>query len=272
VMNWLLELVKKSASAEEFQAIHYALRQRADNAEGLEIPQFVTRTFADLPAAAGELTVPHYLDTVLEHQSFPRSHPGLPEASLSTFQLLWRKALEAEQSPRLSVLESACGSANDYRFLDAFGLARLLDYTGFDLCEKNIRNAKTMFPSARFQVGNVFDLDAPDKAFDYAFVHDLFEHLSLAGLEIAIAELCRVTRAGMCAGFFDMHEGQDHIVRPVDDYHWNGLSLVRTKELFERADFAVQTVHIATFLKWRLACDQTHNQNAYTFLARRVGT
>jgi hypothetical protein len=69
-----------------------------------------------------------------------------------------------------------------------------------------------------------------------------------------------------------MHEGQDHIVRPVDDYHWNGLSLVRTKELFERADFAVQTVHIATFLKWRLACDQTHNQNAYTFLARRVGT
>ena len=50
------------------------------------------------------------------------------------------------------------------------------------------------------------------------------------------------------------------------------LSLARTKALFERAGFLVQTVHIGTFLKWRVGCDQTHNKNAYTFLARRAGT
>ena len=55
---------------------------------------------------------------------------------------------------RLSVLEAACGSANDYRFIEAFGLARLLDYTGFDLCEKNIFNAKQLFPMAQFNVDN----------------------------------------------------------------------------------------------------------------------
>ena len=112
----------------------------------------------------------------------------------------------------------------------------------------------------------------PDQAFDFAFVHDLFEHLSLKGMEIAIAELCRVTRAGMCVGFFNMHEGSEHIVRPMDNYHWNLLSLARTKALFEQAGFLVQTVHIGTFLKWRVACDQTHNKNAYTFLVRRAGT
>src|SRR6266702_7644186 len=33
--------------------------------------------------------------------------------------------------PSLSVLEPACGSANDYRFLHACGIAQLVDYAGF---------------------------------------------------------------------------------------------------------------------------------------------
>ena len=89
------------------------------------------------------------------------------------------------------LLEPACGSANDYRYLAAFGIAGLLDYTGFDLCEKNVANARALFPRTRFEVGNVFEIAAADQAFALCFVHDLLEHLSPAGLERAVEELCR---------------------------------------------------------------------------------
>ena len=141
-----------------------------------------------------------------------------------------------------AVLEAACGSANDYRFLDAYGIARLVNYTGFDLCAKNIENARALFPGVRFEVGNVFEIAAPDRGFDMCFVHDLFEHLSLAGMEATIKEVCRVTRQGICVGFFNMDEIREHRERPVDEYHWNTLSMVRVKELFARQGFAAQAV------------------------------
>ena len=38
-------------------------------------------------------------------------------------------------------------------------------------------------------VDNVFEIDAPERAYDYTVVHDLFEHLSPEGLEAAVREL-----------------------------------------------------------------------------------
>jgi ubiquinone/menaquinone biosynthesis C-methylase UbiE len=167
------------------------------------------------------------------------------------------------------VLEPACGSANDYRYLEACGIARLIDYTGFDLCEKNIANARTLFPQVRFKVENVFEIAAPDQSFDLTFVHDLLEHFSIAGLERAVAELCRVTRHGLCVNFFQIEEMPDHIVRPIDDYHINTLSLAKTEELFSRHGFLVQPLHIGSYLRHRIGCRETHNPHAYTFLAFR---
>ncbi len=146
-----------------------------------------------------------------------------------------------------------------------------MDYTGFDLCEKNVANARAMFPRVRFEVGNAFAISANDRDFDVCFLHDLLEHFSLSGLARAVAEICRVTRHALCAGFFSMHEAVDHLVRPVGDYHWNTLSMARTKALFEAQGFSVQVVHIGTFLKWRFRCGETHNSDAYTFLAARGG-
>jgi len=91
---------------------------------------------------------------------FETSGVPIPEYLLSTFEAIWRELLAGEQPRRICVLEPACGSANDYRFLDTFGIARLLDYVGFDLCEKNIVNASGMFPGVRFKVGNVLEIDA----------------------------------------------------------------------------------------------------------------
>jgi len=191
--------------------------------------------------------------------------------------VLWNKALDrhlastksaACSSPRPTVVEPACGSANDYRFIDAYGLTRLLDYTGMDLCEKNVLNARELFPGAHFACGNAFALPFPDRSFDLCFVHDLFEHLSLEGMEQAVAEVCRVTRAGICVGFFNMHEIAEHRVVPDEDYYWNDLSLVRTRESFVQLGFTGQAIHVGTYLRDRTGCAETHNPNAYTFYLR----
>jgi len=177
----------------------------------------------------------------------------------------------AAREERPSVVEPACGSANDYRFLHACGIARSIDYTGFDLCEKNVQNARTLFPEVKFEPGNVFEISATDKAYDLCIVHDLFEHLSLEGLEQAVREVCRVTRQGLCIGFFQMDEMPRHVVRLVDEYHWNTLSMSCMKDLFAAQDFTAQVVHIGTFLRETTGCDRAHNPNAYTFVLRFTG-
>ena len=273
-MNCLTALVGTLRDAEELELILYALKRGADNAEGIEIPEFLVRTFAALPTA-GDLTIPNYIEAFLSGTEFVSGQAQPYQPSLDTFRRLWNQALAPEASSSqpstlnpqpLTVLEPACGSANDYRFLHAYGLAPLVRYTGFDLCAKNIENARTLFPDVAFAVGNVFEIAAPDKAFDLCFVHDLFEHLSLEGLQAAVKEVCRVTRQGICVGFFNMDEIPDHQVRPVDDYHWNRLSMRRMSELFADCGFAARVVHIGTFLRQQFGCEQTHNPNAYTFL------
>lgn len=277
-MNCLTTLAGKLRDAEELGLILYALRRGADNAEGIQIPEFLVKAFAAL-AKAGEMTIPNYIEAFLSGTEFVNGQAQPHQPSLDTFRQLWNQALAPAASPSqlstlkaqpLSVLEPACGSANDYRFLHAYGLAWQVRYTGFDLCAKNIENARALFPDVSFAVGNVFDIPAPDKAFDLCFVHDLFEHLSLEGLQAAVKEVCRVTRQGICVGFFNMDEIPDHQVRPVDDYHWNRLSMRRMRELFAGCGFGASVVHIGAFLRHQVGCEQTHNPNAYTFLLRPI--
>jgi ubiquinone/menaquinone biosynthesis C-methylase UbiE len=269
-MDWLTELARRLGDAGEFELVLHALRHGADNAEGIEIPSFVVHTFAALPTTVGGLIIPNYIESFLSGTRLVKGHAKLHSPSLGTFRKLWHKALKAVVPvPKpLTVLEPACGSANDYRFLHAYGLARLVDYTGFDLCAKNIENACALFPGVSFAVGNVFEITAPDKAFDLCFVHDLFEHLSLEGMQAAVREVCRVTRQGLCIGFFNMDEIRDHQVRPMEEYHWNRLSMARMRGLFADWGFAAQVVHIGAFMRQQFGCEQTHNPNAYTFLLR----
>jgi hypothetical protein len=269
-MNWVVGLAKTLSRPEDWLALADGLQRGADVAEGIEIPLHILRIHAALPASASGLEVPNYLrEFVTAMSAGPAA--GRPAGDpFGQFMSLWHQALSALTRPAAAprVLEPACGSANDYRFLEASGLARLLDYSGFDLCEKNVQNARALFPAARIESGNVFDIAAPDKSVDYLFTHDLFEHLSLEGLETAAREVCRVTRQGLCLGFFNMDEIPDHTVRPVEDYHWNTLSVDRMRELFCAQGFAVQVVHIGSFLRWAAGSDYTHNPNAYTFLLR----
>jgi SAM-dependent methyltransferase len=270
VMNWVRLILEQAGGIDDSRAIRHALAAGADDAEGWPIPGFISTTFRSLPARFDEIVIPDYLGPALDQGSDPQRELSVDEQTLGTFQRIWDKTLEGEPPTRLSVLEPACGSANDYRFLNAYGLARLIDYTGFDLCPKNIDNARSLFPQAHFQVGNAFAIDWPDAAFDYTIVHDLFEHLSLEGLESALSEICRVTRRGLTVGFFNLHEAEEHIVLPSGEYHWNTLSVPRLREFVERRGFEARVIHIDTFLRWRFGCDQTHNKNAYTFFAERA--
>ena len=262
VTNWLLRLLKKPVRPRQLHLILDALLAGGDDAEGLKIPSYVSETFATLAA-------PNYMCDLFCWSPVETSDAPVPEHLLSTFEVIWREVLACEEPRRASVLEPACGSANDYRFLEAFGLARLLDYAGSDLCEKNIANARGIFPDARFNVGNVLEIDAADGAYDYCFVHDLFEHLSVEVLEVAIGEICRVTQKGICAGFFNMHDGDAHVVRPVGAYHWNSLSVAKTKAIFEQYNMAASAVHVDTLLRSRFGCTDTHNKRAWTFVITR---
>jgi SAM-dependent methyltransferase len=293
VMDWLLRVANPPDDPETKAAILHALRKGSDNAEGLEIPRFVLQTFAALPANANGCAVANYLEAFLGPPA-PPSQSSKVDSPLNTFSSIWTLALdpafrscerrrlaggihsaegaqpvgETPALPATTLLEPACGSANDYRFLESYGLARFVEYTGFDLCLKNIENAHARFPGVRFEPGNVFEISSPAKAFDLCIIHDLFEHLSVSGLEQAVEEVCRVTRGGICVGFFQMDEIPDHIVRPLDDYHWNLLSMARMKELFASHGFGAQATHIGAFLFQHTGCQQTHNPNAYTFFVR----
>jgi SAM-dependent methyltransferase len=263
-MNWLTKISKDWCDPEEYLSLLHALQRGADNAEGLEIPAYVRRTFASLKEPAA---IPNYIQDFLTDDRSRDDQRQHRADCFNAFCRRWHQTLPQTDPTRISVIEPACGSANDYRFIAASGLARLIDYTGFDLSEINVANARALFPDARFDVGNVFNIAAPDKAFDHCIVHDLLEHLSPAGLERAVSEICRVTRRGMCIGFFQMDEMPEHIVRPMGEYHVNTLSLSLTEQLFTQHGFQVQPVHIGTYLQWRINCNETHNPNAYTFLA-----
>jgi SAM-dependent methyltransferase len=273
-LNWLQNLARQEMSEpRDIEVVLHALRQGADSAEGLAIPEYIGRSFRNLPAQSSGAVIPNYLESFLERGRFVDGKFVPDQASINTFQLVWKAALSPCKNPAdsdgLRVLEPACGSANDYRYLRAYGIADCLHYTGLDLCPKNIENAQALFPDAHFAVGNVFEIAAEDKTFERTFVHDLFEHLSLDGLCAAVSEVCRVTRLGICVSFFSMDEIPEHIVRPIENYHWNTLSLQLMRDLFANHGFAAQVINISAFLQRQLGCSETHNPNAYTFILWR---
>jgi SAM-dependent methyltransferase len=274
-MNQILAMGATMCDPEEAAGVIHGLSRGADQCEGRSLPRFLSRLWSELSAAEPG-TLPNFLQIALETMDFSTGRGNLTESALNVFQHLWQARLRPGASPgnitlRIPVLEPACGSANDYRFVQAYGLGEYLDYTGLDLCAANIQNARDMFPGVRFEVGNVFEIDARDKSFAACYVHDLFEHLSGAGIEQAIAELSRVTRGSILAGCFNVQNIAEHHIEPFEDYHWNTLSPRELAASFARHGFASRVIHIGSFLRQTVGCDYTHNLNATTFEFTRVG-
>jgi SAM-dependent methyltransferase len=267
VMNWLTGTVSACRGAEQLGEILDVLLDGFRATDDIEIPDYVRSTFEALPCELEGAVVANYINEVLMWPPFEPVGPSLPASVLNTFTAIWKHVLEGAPGRRVSVVEPACGSANDYRFLHAFGIAGLIDYHGFDICEKNVANARMMFGNVSFACGNALAVDRPDKSFDLCFVHDLFEHLSPAAFERAMEEIIRITRTACCLSFFNACNGPEHFERAIEDYHWNTLSMPRTEALLREMGCEVEIIGIDAMLRRRFGCADTHNKQAYTVMA-----
>jgi len=182
----------------------------------------------------------------------------------------WRAALEGRDAEPISVLELACGSANDYRTFVECGLARFLDYRGIDLTPKNITNARRRFPGVAFEVGDITRIEAPDRSVDYVIASDIFEHLSPEAREEALDEATRLARRGLALTFFNMAEVPEHEINPKRMYYWNRLSRPRIEDRL-RTDFPViEVVPVAAWLRAEHGYQHPYNSKAHTIFAERA--
>ncbi len=255
-LNFILRTLQTDPAHVSRQALFETLVEERQTCNGISIPSYLREAFAS--ASRNRKGLPDYITEALAGP--------LADGVLSTFERLWSDVLGERSADTISVLEPACGSANDFRYLHSFGLSRFLDYTGFDLCDKNVANARRRFPSVRFAVGDALSIDAEDRSYDYLFVHDLFEHLSPTALERALAEVCRVTRKQACLSFFNMADIPEHVVRPTGPYHWNTLSVTKVRAALMTSARDIHILHISTFLRDNYNCTDHHNRGAYTLI------
>jgi len=181
----------------------------------------------------------------------------------------WREALAAEQAPPLRVIEFACGSANDYRAFADYGIARFLRYTGIDLSQTNIANAKLRFPDVDFRVASILSLAEPDASVDYVIGFDILEHLSLQAMDTVLTTAIRMARRGLYFAFFRMDEQAEHLQEPRGQYHYNLLSAPAMRQHLRQHYAQVQVVHIASMLKEQYGFPHSYeyNRRAYSLIA-----
>ncbi len=179
----------------------------------------------------------------------------------------WHAALEGRSTTRIRVLEFACGSANDYRSWVDYGIAPYLDYTGVDITANNIENAQRRFPAVDFRLGSVLSLPDADRSFDYVVASDLFEHLSLEAMDVALGQAVRLARRGLALTFFIMDERPEHVEVPKRRYHVNELSAAQMRRWLEARYRTVRMVPIARYLTDDYGWAQTYNPHAWSIFA-----
>ena len=192
----------------------------------------------------------------------------IPDQELDTYRMIWSKKLAEKKHDAVSVLEPACGSANDYRYFSAYGIARFLDYRGFDLNETNVKNAREMLPQADFYIDNILEMKATGGTFDYVIIFDLFEHLSLSGLDKVLNGICRMANRGMAVNFFNMSDIAAHKERPLRYYHLNELSMPMIRRFFTDQGFSLKIIRIYDLLPLNFVYMGAENKKAYTFLIK----
>ena len=188
---------------------------------------------------------------------------------ISPFEERWRTTVSG-LSAHASVLELACGSANDARYYARYGLDQFISYTGVDLCRKNVTNAARQVPGGRFLCCDARALPFADWSHDYVFVCDLLEHLPDWGIDEILYEATRVARKEVWLSLFDADWIPVHEIRPEEVYYLNTLSLADLRVSLRRQGFASYVVDIpiewaATFPGYR-----HYNEHARMIVAERM--
>ena len=92
---------------------------------------------------------------------------------------------------RSKVLDLGCGNGRLYDFLKN----KKIDYLGIDNNSTLLKRAEENFPEAKFKLGDMVDLDLPDKNFDVIFCIATFHHIPGRKLRRrAVSEMHRVLK------------------------------------------------------------------------------
>ena len=191
------------------------------------------------------------------------------ETFTSPFESLWRKRLERAGSPSTRLLEIACGSANDSRYFRRYGLDHLWKYVGLDLCGANVVNARRRCAEADFLQGDALRLPFRNGAFDGLLAFDLFEHLSIEALQVALGEAARVTRHVMWLSFFQLDRMGHHVVVPDGPYHRNVLSAPRLLDALSQWGWTGRVLDVGADWALQFPGYRHHNPRGRIIEARR---
>ena len=260
VLTWIVQQLEKGPTRQQ-------LLDTIESADPASIPEFILKAAAWLRQEA--CPIPDYIATALSRRDCDQPHYYLSDLALETFMTIWSEQLSHTPNATMSVLEVACGSANDYRFLHQSGLAAFLSYTGIDIATRNIANAKRHFPNVDFRVQSILTTDFPDSSYDCVFCHDLLEHLSLAAMERALREVLRIARKDVILHFFNAKWAGDHDVVPVRRYYRNRVSMEKTIAFFEHRGARVTCLEMAQWLRDKIGSPGYHNPNAFSMIVER---
>jgi SAM-dependent methyltransferase len=258
-LTWVLDHLRKGVSSKMIlDAINRSDFERC--------PKFILETAAALRNSTSPLL--DYFSVALSTDE-EAAEGGICEPALNTFSVLWNEQLRNLDHAGISVVEPACGSANDYRCLHDRGFQRFLRYTGFDIAPKNIANARRRFPDVDFRVDDIFASGLSNESFEYCFVHDLFEHLSPDGLTKAIRETLRFTKREAWLSFFNVGEAPEHRFERRGSYYWNHLSREQLVETVREFAQKVDVVRISDLAKTKFGFVGYFNQGACTIIATK---
>ncbi|MBD3267499.1 methyltransferase domain-containing protein [bacterium] len=250
ILTWLLKQIESGQSVED-------IRGRIQNND---VPSVVRETGQWLQGS--HCPFPDFIELALDYRNPTQPEFGFSEWVLSLFCDYWKNKLSMKTSKPIHVLEVACGSANDYRYLVKTGLADLLQYTGMDISAKNIANAKKRFPEVAFIQCSILENGLQDKKFHYAYVFDLFEHLSPRACLFAMDELIRVTCNEIWIHLFNAHFGPEDLICKKEFYYWNALSVPRLQAYLTTKVKSLDCVVITDFLHDKFGFDEYYNPHA----------
>ncbi|OHA07867.1 MAG: hypothetical protein A2934_00220 [Candidatus Sungbacteria bacterium RIFCSPLOWO2_01_FULL_47_10] len=164
------------------------------------------------------------------HEHFPRMHDVCADLHELAGTLRWQR-LKNREIKKISLLDAGCGSGNYYESFQKSGMHHLLEYTGIDIAEKNIKNCKRLYPDINFSVADISALPFPDNAFDIVLACQIFEHLPPELLESTLFHSYRVAKEALIINFFCEKDIPEHVILPKDDlYYWNRLSRKKIME------------------------------------------
>ncbi len=260
VLTWIVQQLEKGSTRQQ-------LLDAIESSEPASVPEFVLKTTLWLREET--CPIPDYVAAALCCRDGDQPRSSLSDLALDTFMTIWSEQLSQTPSATMPVLEVACGSANDYRFLHESGLARSLHYTGIDIASKNIANAKRHFPTVDFRVQSILWTDFPDSSYDCVFCHDLLEHLSLAAMECALGEMLRIARKDVILHFFNAKWTGDHDLVPVRQYYRNRVSMEKVTTFFEHRGAGVTCLEMARWLREKIGTPDYHNPNAFCLMVEK---